>query len=180
MSGEFLMYEEGSGYANSTESENITLSCLEETIQASVTTQLPYSSTLTMAVRGVLALFYIILIFGGTFFNSLVIVLVAKHKKLHTLSFAIALQVVVLDLLLSLTFMVNLVSAIANGWLFSEHFCAFIGFVITTMALMRTFLMFIFVIDRFLSVFLAILLPKTQSKGGSQSLSAVLGPVICY
>ena len=164
MSGEFLSFEEGSGYANSTEAENVTLSCLAESIQVSVTTQLPYSSTLTMAVRGVLAFFYIIFLFVGTFLNSLVIVLVAKHKKLHTLSFAIALQVVVLDLLLSLTFMVNLVSAIANRWLFGEHFCAFVGFVVLIMASMRTFLMFIFVIDHFLSVFLPFSYTKHKVK----------------
>ena len=78
-----------------------------------------------MAMRGVRAFLCIILFFVGTFLNSLVIVLVAKHKKLHTLSFAIALQVVVLDLLLCQILVVNLVSVIANGWLFGEHFCAF-------------------------------------------------------
>ena len=119
MSGEFLSFEEGSGYANSTGAENVTFSCLKEAIQASVATLLPYSSALTMAVRGVMALFYIILIFAGTFLNSLVIVLVAKHKKLHTLSFAIALQVVVLDLLLSLVLVVNLVRS--NHFFFQAH-----------------------------------------------------------
>ena len=170
------MYEEGSGYANSTESENATLSCLAESIQVSVATQLPNSSALTMAMRGVRAFLCIIMIFGGTFLNSLVIVLVAKYKKLQTLSFAIALQVVVIDLLLSPILVVNLVSAIANGWLFGEHFCAFIGFVILIMASMRTFLMFIFVIDRFLSVFLPFSYPKHKVKV-AVSLSVLCWPL---
>ena len=166
MSGEFFSSEEGSGYANFTEVSNVSLSCLEESVQASEM-QLPYSSTLMKATRGVLALFYIILIFVGTYLNSSVIVLVAKHKKLQTLSFAIALQVVVLDLLLSLTLAVNLVSAIVGEWVFGEHLCAFIGIATSIIPLMRSFLMFVFVIDRFLSVFLPFSYPKHKVKVAS-------------
>ena len=61
--------------------------------------ELPFSSTLsTTTVRSLQAIFYILFILFGITLNTLVIVLVAKYKKLQTRSFAIALQVVVLNL----------------------------------------------------------------------------------
>jgi len=51
--------------------------------------------------RAVQFTFDFCLFVAGIFLNTLVALLVAKYKQLHTLSFAIALQVVTLDIILA-------------------------------------------------------------------------------
>lgn len=126
---------------------------------------LPYSTSLTTTVRSFQTLFYILICVSGITLNSLLIVLVAKYKKLQTLSFAIALQVVVLDLILSSTvLLLRPLTSIAKRWLFGEHVCVITAYVYLTYLLLRTLLMFVFVIDRFLSVFFPFSYPKHSSK----------------
>ena len=95
MSGDWLgdLWESGSAYTNFTEVDNLT--CAASNIQDPV--ELPYSSAFTVTLRSVQALFNIIFVSIGVFLNSMVIVLVAKYKKLHTHSIGISLQVVALD-----------------------------------------------------------------------------------
>ena len=165
MSGDWFadlwdMGESGSAYTNITEVDNLT--CAASNIQGPV--ELPYSSTFTVALRSVQALFNVILVSIGVFLNSMVIVLVAKHKKLQTHSIVIALQVVSLDLLLSLLYHLNVINSIANRWLLGEYMCALAGMFGFNSGLTRTFLMFVFVIDRYLSVFWTYFYPKHKVK----------------
>ena len=114
-------------------------------------------------VRTLQAVFQLFTFFAGGFLNLFVIVLVAKYKKLQTVSFGIALQIVVLDLLLStVVSLVGLTSSIANRWVFGEHMCALIGMAISINAAMRTVSMLVFVVDRFLLVFCPFAYPKYQ------------------
>ena len=156
MSGAWFddMWESGSAYSDVTEGEsssNTTLSCAARSIQGPVV--LPYSIALTTTVRAVLATYYIITTLAGIILNTLVIVLVAKYKKLHTHSFVIALQVVGVDLVRSLMFLAGVVNIIANRWMFGEHMCALTGIFLGTITQVRTILMFVFVTGRYLSVF---------------------------
>lgn len=91
MSGDWLI-EEGSGpaFSNFTEGDNLTLSCAACDIQGPI--NLPYSSTLTITLRVLQSTYYLFII---------VTALVAKYKKLHTLSYLVSFQVVTLDLLLN-------------------------------------------------------------------------------
>ncbi len=141
----------------------IDLSCTARSIQRSV--MLPYSSTLITTIRSFQTLFYILILVSGIFLNTLVVVLVAKYKKLQTRSFAIALQVVVPDLILSCTvFVLRPITAIANKWLFGEVMCIFTGYIYLTYFLLRALLMLVFVIDRFLTVFFLFSYPKYSFK----------------
>lgn len=122
---------------------------------------LPYSTTLITTMRSIQTVVYLIVVLMGIFLNTLVVVLVAKYKKLHTRSFAIALQVVVLDLILSCTVLIlRPVSSIANQWLFGEAMCIITGYLYLTFLLLRALLMLVFVVDRFLTVFYLFTYPK--------------------
>ena len=92
------------------------------------------------------------------------IVLVAKYKKLQTLSFLVSLQVVVLDWLLSISILTGLSTNIANKWLFGEYGCAITGFIFSTGSFARTLLMCVFVIDRYLAIVWPYFYPKYKLK----------------
>lgn len=151
-------------YFNFTDSEteltnNFSLTCAAASINRPV--MLPYSQTLVTTVRSIQTFFYILIFVFGMFLNTLVIVLVAKYKTLHTRSFAIALQVIVLNLILSCTaLLLRPITAIANRWLFGEVICIITGYLYLTFLLLRALLMLVFVIDRFLTVFFLFSYPK--------------------
>ena len=162
MSGDWFddLWESGSAYSNFTEVDNLT--CAASNIQGPV--ELPYSSTFSIVMRSIQAISYAILFFTGAFLNGMVIVLVAKYKTLQTHSIVIALQVVALDMLLSLLFFLSMVNSIANRWLLGEYVCAITGMIQYTSNMVRSFLMFVFVIDRYLSVFWTYFYPKNKVK----------------
>ena len=157
----------GSGSFNNTTvfdlEDNVTLSCAAKNIQDSVIP--PYSTTGMIIVRALYALFQLLTFFAGGFLNLFVILLVAKYKKLQTVSFGIALQIVVLDLVFStVVSLVNLTNSIANRWAFGEHMCVLIGMAVSINIAMRTVSMLVFVVDRFLLVFCPFAYPKYQFK----------------
>jgi hypothetical protein len=162
--------EEGSASGGSvfTETEtnnsinNSTLTCAAENIQGSI--DLPYSSVLIDNIRAFQSIYYFIAILVGFILNSIVVILVAKYKKLQTLSFVISLQIVGLDLVLSVTLFANLVTSVSHVWLFGEHMCAIVGFMVSVTTMARTLLMCVFVIDRFLSVFCPYFYPRHNKK----------------
>ena len=90
----------------------------------------------------------------GIILNSMVIVLVAKFKSLHQTTFYLALQVVIVDLCITLlVFPTTIANIIADRWVFGAAGCPSIGFFVFTFRNMRNFLMFVFVTDRLLTVF---------------------------
>ena len=145
----------GSGYFNDT---NLTSTCAALNIQGPV--QLPYSDTFAIGMRYAQMIVFLFLFIAGLSLNSLVIGLVAKYKNLRTYSIVISLQIVVLDLFLSALYLISVINAAANRWLFGEYVCAIIGMLLFTSVLVRTFLMLVFVIDRCLSVFWTFRYPK--------------------
>ena len=107
--------------------ENNTLTCAARNIQGPVISL--FSPAVDAIIKSALGIFYVLLLVFGTFLNSMVIALVAKFKKLQTLSFCIAIQVSILDLVIACVMCLPaLANIIANKWLFGEHMCAFIGF----------------------------------------------------
>lgn len=140
----------GSVFCNITEEDNLT--CAAHDIQGSI--DLPYSTTLTTTVRVLQSIFFFLLIPVGLILNSFVLVLMAKYKKLRSLSqLLVLLQVIVLDLLLLLSLIASLVTTLANKWLFGEYMCAITGLLASVTSLTRIFLMGIYVLDRFLFTF---------------------------
>ena len=141
--------------------DNLTLSCVVRDLENQP--KLPYSRAFFDAIRAVQAIFYITLISCGITLNILVIVLVARHKCLRTVSFGVVLQIVVLDLIQALSLLLmSLINLIANRWVFGDLMCAIVGFLGFMVSTVRILLMFAFVLDRFLSVFLPYLYPKHQ------------------
>lgn len=160
-----MLGESGSGWFNdTTESiESMNFSCVARHIQGPV--MLPYSPTLTNAIKIAQGVYYVILMICGVVLNTKLIVLVAKYKKLQTLSFVISLQVVAMTMIVRiLIVIVGVASMIANQWVFGKHVCNIFGIIVQTCFMVRTFLMFIFVIDRFLSVFAPFFYPKHKVK----------------
>ncbi len=143
-------------------SNNNTLTCAARNIQGPI--ELPYSIALTITVRAIVFVYFFCIVMCGSSLNLLVIVLVAKYKKLQTSSFAIALQIVALDLLMSLSLSNVLVTSVTNRWVFHEYLCAANGSVTFLAYTVRSYLMLVFVIDRFFLVFCPYFYPKHQFK----------------
>ena len=159
------MWSSSGAYTNNTTSdyeENLTLSCAAMNIQGPV--MLPYSDLLLTIVRVFQSLFWISLFLGGMFLNVFVIFLVAKYKRLQVLSFGLAVQIIAQDLLITFILSSGLVSSIANQWILGEHMCAFVGSILLTSATVRTLILFVFIVDRFFSVFSPFHYPKYQVK----------------
>ena len=156
--------EEGSGsaFSNFTEEDNLTLTCAARNIQGPI--ELPYSSTLTITVRVIQSLYCLFIILAGSFLNTVVIILVAKYKKLQNLSFLVSLQVMAINLMWSVSILPGLVTVIADKWLFGEYVCAIAGWILTTTTITRTLLMCVFVIDRYLAVAWPYFYPKYKFK----------------
>ena len=142
--------------------ENTTLSCVARNIQGPA--RLPLSTTSSFILRASQALFYLFLLVSGTFLNSLVIVLVAKYKKLHSQSFAVAVQVMVLNLLLMLVIVISLINVLANQWLFGEIMCSLVGAYTAFTFTVRSLLLFLLVVDQFLAIFWTFAYPKYRKK----------------
>ncbi len=90
------------------------------------------------------------------FLNTFVLVLLLKFKKLCTLSFTLALQIVLLNLVNSLIFTIDIS---ANQWLFGEYICVMVGALHFIKYLARIVLMLVFVIDHCLTVFVPFAYP---------------------
>lgn len=157
-SGEmFEVGESGSTFSN------LTLTCAERNIEISRANI--YSPAVTTLVKVFRITYFTLLFMIGNILNIFVFFLVAKHKKLHTLSFGIILQVIVLNLLFSVfVFLPIVVTAGAERWLLGKEVCVLTGFISFTLLMVRTSLMLVFVIDRFLSVFVPYFYPMHKVK----------------
>ncbi len=115
------MYASDSGLTDNT----TFMTCAAESLQNDTVyvdpTYQPY-------VRYVQLVYYIFVFIVDLPLNWFVILLVIKNKTLHTLSFAVAMQVVVLNVfIVSILVSLNIISLSANRWLFGEYVCAING-----------------------------------------------------
>ena len=152
----------GSGSGLSSEEDNVTLTCVERNIRTSSESQ--FSPALTITVNVIRIAYFSLLFLLGISLNCFVIWLVATHKKLHTLSFGVALQVIVLDILFSVNYLPIVITSIAGRWVLGKDACVLIGFIAFFTGFERTTLMLVFVVDRFLSVFFPYFYPRHKVK----------------
>lgn len=138
------------------------LTCAKRTITTSEVT--PYSPTANKIIKVVITVYTTPLSVIGAFLNIFFIYLVVKHRKLQTLSFGIALQVVVVNILYSPYLFLGITTALAGEWVFGSHTCVIAGFLSITVLMLRSNLMFVLVIDRFLSVFCPYSYPRYKKK----------------
>ena len=90
----------------------------------------------------------------AVFLNILLIVLIGKFKVLWQTTFFLALQVVIIDLGITVIVTpISVINAIAGQWILGPTLCAINSFFVTLTRQSRNSLMFVFVTDRFCSVF---------------------------
>ena len=144
--------------------DNVTLTCAERNIMGT-SSESQFSPALFITVKVIRIAYFFLLFLLSVSLNCFVIWLVATHKKLHTLSFGVALQVIVLDILFSVSIHLPIViTSIAGRWVLGKEACVLIGFIAFFTGLERTHLMFVFVVDRFLSVFFPYFYPRHKVK----------------
>lgn len=175
------------------EEDNFTTSsiCAARTIEAASGTI--YSPTVNNILRFTLVLYYIWYLIVGVCLNSLVICLFGKFKNLRTPSFCIALQIAVIDFCLTLLVGIALIMNSSIGhWALGFQSCVFYGLILFIFYVVRTLLFFVFVLDRFSSVFLPFFYPKHSRNiivglsvlswliSVSYSLTLVPGALDCY
>ena len=133
------------------------------------------SSPLALIAKSYLILVYYSTFIAGSLLNFLLLYLIIRYKKLHTLSFVISLQIVFLDLLqLYGVYLFRLVTVFTGKWVFGTGFCVVTGFIFIFVRVARSFLMCVFVIDRFLSVFRSLFLPKARQEDSNHTLCGSL------
>lgn len=164
MSGDFLKDLVTSGENGSSSIDSVTLSCAAGSISDPVT--LPSSTTLANVVRSFQGIYFGLLSVFGCSLYILVLWLVIKSKNLRTFSFVFGLQVIILDLMLSVFLFTIIIvpNIIAGRWLFGEHIWALTGFVFVTTASERTLVMFVLVLDHFLIIYWPFSYPRYKVK----------------
>ena len=109
----------------------------------------------TETVMRYLTIGFILLLFPfAVFLNSLLIVLIGKFKVLRQTTYYLALQVVIIDLCITLIVTpLTVINAIAGQWILGPVLCSMTSFLVIFTRQSRNSLMFVFVKDRFCSVF---------------------------
>ena len=143
--------------------ENFTNLLIEEDTVANLTCeelQLVFGSPLPLPIhvanvlRYVQAFFYLIGFIFGSLLNLFVMMLILRYKKLRTVTFTLALQVCIGDMINSIiVFLTSAVNAIAGRYVFTG-LCSTFGFILFFLGLARFYLMFVLVLDRFCTVFM--------------------------
>jgi len=142
---------------------NETLLCAARNIRGPV--QLPFHPAIYTLLRCLQIIFYIVVLPTVVTLNSFVLYLVWKFKTFHTPQFALASQVVVINLVAAVNNVaVGLLNAIANQWLLGLPMCIIVGAVYYFCNLLRRMLLLTLVIEQFCSVFFPYLYPKYRKK----------------
>ncbi len=86
--------------------------------------------------------------------NMIVILLIANFKHLRQTTYLLALQLILVDLVYTcMNSSVSIISAAFKKWILGTGLCQFTGNMFIFLQFLRSFLMFIFVCDRFCLVF---------------------------
>ena len=106
----------------------------------------------------------------GIYLNCLVIYLVLKYRKLHTVHFAIAVQIAIADLLVGIGGFTTIISNLAGSFILGLEACIMSAFLSTLLVNARTALILSFALNCFISVFC----PFSNSKC-KRRIAAALG-----
>ena len=97
--------------------------------------------------------------------TSFTIFLILKFKHLRQTTFLLAMQLLILDLGISISYVPAALLSAANGrWILGLPMCAIVHAVILFTYELRGWLMFVFVCDRFLTVFIPFKYSKYRKK----------------
>ena len=130
----------------------IELSCQERQVEFGF--PLPISDTAAITLRYIQVIYYLVSFPLGVFLNLFVVLLILRFKKLQNVTFILAVQVSVGDLInAAIVYPTSAANAIADRYVFTG-LCTTIGFVVFYLRIVRIYLMFVLVLDRFLTVFM--------------------------
>ncbi len=141
---------------------SITLSCAASSLQANHSS--PFPPDVEIVLRSVQVLVGIFRDILGILLNSLVIILVVKFKKLKNISFGIAVQIAIVNILLTLQYSCNTIHVAAGRYIFGSNLCIASAFILLTLFYLRNFLILTFALDRFASVFIPFHYPKYRHR----------------
>ena len=142
--------------------DNQTLTCEEHQLEFG--SPLPFPVDVSNVLRYMQAAYYIVCFLVGVFLNFIVTLLILCYKKLQTVTFVLALQILVSDLVNALLiFPTSTANAIVDRYVFTE-LCTSIGFAVFFMRNARIYLMSVLVVDRFSSVFMPFWYPRHRVK----------------
>ncbi len=141
---------------------SITLSCAASSLQANHSS--PFPPDVEIVLRPIQVLVSIFRDIFGLLLNSLVIILVAKFKKIQNISFGIAVQIALVNILLTLQYSCNTIHVAAGRFIFGSNLCIASAFVLLTLFYLRNLLILIFALDRFASVFIPFHYPKYRHR----------------
>ena len=147
------------------ENETEGLNCAQKSLLNMTDTDTEFSPAFRISAMVLEIMFYSFEFIAGIILNFLVIVAIAACKLLWTHSFMVVLQVVTVDLLLAILVPVIIISSTTAGhWLFDWQVCVCIGFIIILYIFIRTLLIAILVVDRFLIIFAPFAYQKMETK----------------
>ena len=131
--------------------DNMSISCQQQLEDGF---PLPLSTTTANAIRYVQIVYYILCYPTAFLLNLFVIFIIARFKKLHTMTFYLALQIIITNIANILIFFPSsIANASANRFIFSG-LCPVMGFLTSFLFSARNLLMFVLVADRFCLIFL--------------------------
>ncbi len=155
---QMLNLEFNSSNTNST----LMASCVASSLQANHSSSFP--PDVDIALRYIQVLIVFLRTLFGIILNVLVIFLVAKFKKLRNLSFGIAMQISVADLVLTSNYFLYGINLLADRWIMGISLCVLSGFIMFSFAYLRNALILAFALDRLASVFSPFDYPKYRRK----------------
>ena len=143
----------GDNFNNATGNETfIELSCQERQVEFGF--PLPISDTAAITLRYIQIIYYLVSFPLGVFFNLFVVLLILRFKKLQNVTYILTVQVCVGDFIsAAIVYPTSAANAIADRYVFTG-LCTTIGFVVFSLEILRIYLMFVLVLDRFLIVFM--------------------------
>ena len=141
------------------------ISCAAQSMEVAMENKTDIPVAADIAIRVFQTLFGFTIVIFGCPLNFLFLYLVYKFKALRTVSFGIACQVAVANLIMSLIYGIpTIMKYISGNWDLGTASCVTAGFFYYTLSNVRTLLIFIFSLDRFLMVFAPFSYPKHSLK----------------
>ena len=114
-----------------------------------------------VGVRAVNVVMAELILLLGNFLNILTLTLIVRYKELHNLSFAIAAQLAISNIIEACVIgFPGVVNNIFGKWIFGEHICIVVAFFRVLCSLVRSIIYLMYSVDRFAVVFFPFVYPR--------------------
>ena len=177
---DFLQSGSGEGvFLNDTDFiDSDSLTCQQKQVEFG--SPLPLPTNTANVLRYMQIAYYVICFPLGVFLNLFVLSLILRFKKLQTVTFVLAFQVIASDLVnASIVFPTSAANAIADRFVFTG-LCPVIGFVVFYVRIVRFYLMLVLALDRFCTVFLPFWYQRNRHRVKTIAILSVLAWVLAF